>query len=157
MFVSKQDALICALSKGIGYCVGKIKEEEYNNVIKATFSTTSYEDKIVLLNSIEKLRAVHVSDNIDKELLSSKVWFQEAIQADKSCAVLYSDTEESTALLLFYDKECLFYVIDYIDPDNVPFGALVRDMLSSSTVCIAYPDEIPDIYTKAIILQGKED
>lgn len=157
MFVSKQDALICALSKGIGYCVGKITEEEFNNVIKATFSTTSYEDKIVLLNSIEKLRAVHVSDTIDKGLLNNKVWFHEAIQADKSCAVLYSDAEESAAVLLFYDKECQFYVIDYVDPDNVPFGALVRDMLASSTVCIAYPDEIPDIYTKAIILQGKED
>lgn len=157
MFVSKQDALICALSKGIGYCVGKITEEEFDNVIKATYDSTSYEDKIKLLNSVGKLRAVHVSDSIDKDLLRNKVWFHETIQADKSCAVLYSDTEVSTAILLFYDKECLFYVIDYVDSDNVPFGALVRDMLSSSSVCIAYPDEIPNIYTKAIILQGKED
>lgn len=157
MFISKRDAFMCALSVGISYCVGKITDEDYEKVIQSSDSKTEYDSKIELLNNVDKLRAVHVSDELSVDFLENKTWFKETVQADKSCAVLYSETEAEAAVILFYDKECNFYIIDYVDEDNVPFGALIRDTLLSNTTCIAYANEIPDSYARAIILQGKED
>lgn len=157
MFISKRDAFMRALSVGISYCTGKITDEDYDKVFEASGSKIEYDSKIELLNGVDKLRAVHVSDELSANFLESKAWFQETVQADKSCAVLYSETEEEAAVILFYDKDCNFYVIDYVDDDNVPLGSLIRDTLISNTTCIAYANEIPDSYTRAIILQGKED
>lgn len=157
MFLSKRDAYIRAISRGIGYCLGKIDDDDYDNVIQSSYPKVNYDERIELLNKIKNLRAVHVSDDVDLNLLESKSWFHETVQADKSCAVLYSESTEDAAVVLFYDRECNFYVVDYLVDTNVPFGALVKDMLASNTICIAYANEIPNKYSKVIILQGKDD
>lgn len=156
MFICYRDALLQTICSAIEYCIGKVRELEYEYVILASDSLTDYEAKIDALNAIEHLRAVSVSDRITEEFLSKPSWFLESVQADASCAVLYSYDTGECILVTFYDKEADFFVVDYVDLESVPVGALLRDPLSSLSQCIVYKSELLGKYDKAIIIQGKD-
>lgn len=156
MFLCKRDALLQTIAKGVNYCVGKISDDFYKSIIDATDGDLSYDERVDKLNTIEGLRAVNVGEEVTSDFLSSNHWFAETVQADKSCAVMYNSNTKDVALITFYDREADFFIVDYIDLENVPPDSILKGPISSLSECIVYREELLGKYDKSIILQGKE-
>lgn len=157
MFINNRDVLIKHLAYAIAYVKGIVDDRDYSCVVSASNLNQVYEEKISALNGIKGIRAIEVSNTIDEDFLSMPSWFLEMVQADKSCAILYSEDCSKAVVITFYDKEADFFVVDYIDLTAVPTGAILRDPLTSLSECIVYKDELLGMYDKVIILQGKEE
>lgn len=156
MFINCYDRLHCMLAKAIAYVHGTIDSKSDWDNFEQAIMCEDYSKKISSLNNIKGIRAVSAIDiSIDEEFLSGDRWFTETVQANKSCAVLYSSDLDKAVLVIFYDKECDFFIVDYIELEEVPDGAILRDPLTSLTQCIVYKEALLSKYDKAIIIQGK--
>lgn len=156
MFLCKRDALLQAMIKGIVYCIGEISEDDYNTVISSTDSDICYGERIDRLNTIAGLRAVSVEEEVTPDFLSSNHWFVETVQAERSCAVMYNSSTKDVALFTFYDREADFFIVDFVDLENVPEDSILKEPFTNLSECIVYRDELLGKYNKIIILQGKE-
>lgn len=156
MFLCRRDAILQTITKGVSYCIGETSEDDFKHIVTATEPDVIYANCLSALNLIDGLRAISVEDEVTEEFLSSGHWFVETVQADKSCAIMYNSSTKDVALVTFYDKEADFFIVDFMDLDNVPTGAILKHPLTSLSECIVYKDEILGRYDKVIILQGKE-
>lgn len=158
MFICNCDRMFKAFSKAIAYVHGPISNgEDSIHLLEASRE----DDYITMLNHIDAITGINVScedgSPIDEQFLSGNKWFGETVQADKSCAVLYNKDKSEVLLVIFYDKEYDFYVVDYLEMESIPEGAILRDPLTNLTQCIVEKDKLVNKYDKLIIIKGKGD
>lgn len=158
MFICNCDRMFKAFSKAIEFVHGSIDNEEDSKCLLSACQSNDYES---ILSDIGSIKGISVSrdDNspINEEFLSGDKWFTEAVQAEKSCAVLYSEDRSEVLLAMFYDKEYDFFVVDYLEIEAVPDGAIFRDPVISLTQCIVEKDKLVNKYNRFIIIKGKGD
>ena len=117
MFINCYDRLHCMLAKAIAYVHGTIDSESDWDNFEQAIMWEDYSKKISSLNNIKGIRAVSAIDiSIDEEFLSGDRWFTETVQANKSCAVLYTSDLDKAVLVIFYDKECDFFIVEVRNP-----------------------------------------
>lgn len=158
MFICNCDRMFKAFSKAIAYVHGSINNDEDSMHLLEAAKEADY---MTMLNHIGAITGIDVScedgSPIDGQFLSGNKWFGETVQADKSCAVLYNKDRSEVLLVIFYDKEYDFYVVDYLEMEAIPEGTILRDPLTSLTQCIVEKDKLVDKYDKLIIIKGKGD
>lgn len=157
MFLNGVDSLFETLKTAITYGIGEgntISEEDYDKVYVAVKSK-DIKEMSGKLNELDGVRVITADEgsSINIEFLSGSKWFAEGVQSNKTVGILFNSVSLEAICLIFYDRECDLYIVDYVDISNVPPTAIVRDVGLSLTTCIVDPIEIADKYDKCMLIQ----